>query len=243
MFHVSMDHEEGVSMKHKSFRRLLTCCLTVAILTSFLLISISLAADPVVDLGKKLESICPVGAKAIDVKVSANTVDKDGPVSVKLTSKERAYVTAIYISPEGDAVVVFPNRKNPDNVADPGKDCAIVGPDTGLKIGFSQSQNKGKILLFVSSSALSLDPLKPAGEEEFITIARDDSKNMETLLTKLAALSKDERFNIRVITPDKLSKPGQGDSLMGLPSGVASSNPESVAGVQGLKNKIKDLAK
>jgi hypothetical protein len=163
-------------------------------------------------------------------------------VSVKLTQAESAYITAIYISPEGDAVVVFPNRKTPDNLA-AGKDCTIVSADSGLKIGFSQSQDKGKILVYVSANPTSLDPLKPLGEEDFITISRDDSTNLEMLANKLAAISKDERFNLKVITPDKLSKPGQGDSLMGLPAGVASSHTESVAGVQGIKGKIKDLAK
>jgi hypothetical protein len=230
-------------MKNKLMLRLLTFLIALTALHMLLIAPMSWAIGGAAELGKRLESACVVGPKAMDINVSADTVDKNGPVSIKLTSKERAYITAIYISPEGDAVVVFPNRKTPDNLAAPGKDCTIVGPDTGLKIGFSQSQNKGKILVLVSASPISLDPLKPAGEEDFITISSDDSKNLEMLTSKLAAISKDERFNLKVITPDKLSKPGQGDSLMGLPAGVASSHPESVAGVQGMKNKIKDLGK
>lgn len=235
-------------MKYQLTLRLLTFSVAVTVLFMLLLAPMSWASGGAAELGKRLESAGVIGPKAIDVKVYTDVSgnekgDKNAPVSVKLTPVERAYITAIYISPGGDAVVVFPNKKTPDNLAAPGKDCTIVSPDCGLKFGFSQSQDKGKILVYVSANPTSLDPLKPAGEDDFITISSDDSKNLEMLMSKLAAISKDERFNLKVITPDKLSKPGQGDSLMGLPAGVASSHPESVAGVQGIKGKIKDLAK
>jgi hypothetical protein len=234
-------------MKNQLMFRLLTLSITMTALLVLFLAPISWATGGAAELGKKLESAGVIGPKSIDVRVSTDIsgnekADKNAPVSVKLTQAESAYITAIYISPEGDAVVVFPNRKTPDNLA-AGKDCTIVSADSGLKIGFSQSQDKGKILVYVSANPTSLDPLKPLGEEDFITISRDDSTNLEMLANKLAAISKDERFNLKVITPDKLSKPGQGDSLMGLPAGVASSHTESVAGVQGIKGKIKDLAK
>jgi hypothetical protein len=234
-------------MKNQLMFRLLFLSITLMAILLFLT-PISSATGGAGELSQRLESAGVIGPKAIDVKVSTDVSgnekgDKNAPVSVKLTPVERAYITAIYISPGGDAVVVFPNKKTPDNLAAPGKDCTIVSPDCGLKIGFSQSQDKGRILVYVSANPMSLDPLKPAGEDDFITISSDDSKNLEMLTSKLAAISKDERFNLKVITPDKLSKPGQGDSLMGLPAGVASSHPESVAGVQGIKGKIKELAK
>jgi hypothetical protein len=234
-------------MKNKLMFRLLVPSITLTVILLFFT-PISSATGGAGELGKRLESAGVIGPKSIDVKVSTDISgnekgDKNAPVSVKLTPVERAYITAIYISPEGDAVVVFPNKKIPDNLAAAGKDCTIVSADSGLKIGFSQSQDKGKILVYVSANPTSLDPLKPVGEDDYITISRDDSTNLEMLANKLAAISKDERFNLKVITPDKLSKPGQGDSLIGLPAGVASSHTESVAGVQGIKGKIKDLAK
>ena len=211
-------------------------------------ISVALAVDETPALGHRLTNIGQTSPKAIDVKITAHKpgggpVGKDDPVTVQLTPSARAYVTAIYISPEGDAVVVFPNKKVGDNLLEPGKDYTIVSPDSGLKLGFSQTADKGSIVVYVSSKQLVLDPLKAAENQEFIVIPHDAAQEMETLANKIAALSKDETFNRKLITPNSLAAPGQGDSIMGLPGGVASSQPESVAGVQGVKNKIKDLGK
>jgi hypothetical protein len=233
-------------------RKKLTTCVWLAILALSLLLiypaSPSLAADDAAGLGHKLATIGKTGPKAIDVKISAQKpgggpVGKDDPMSVKLTTTARAYVTAIYVSPEGDAVVVFPSKKNPDNLVIPGKDYTIVTPDSGLKLGFSPTTDKGKIVVLVSSKQMELDPLKPAEDQEFIVIPGNAVNEMENLANKIAALSKDETFNRKLITPKSLAQPGQGDSIMGLPGGVSSSQPESVAGVQGVKNKIKDLGK
>jgi hypothetical protein len=235
-------------MRGKSIATVLCYSILAVGLLFFNLVPVSLAADEATALGHKLADIGKTGPKSIDVKITAQKpgggpVGKDDPVSVQVTPSARAYVTAIYISPVGDAVVVFPNKKTTDNLLAPGKDYTIVSPDSGLKLGFSSTADKGKIVVYVSSKQLMLDPLKAEQGQEFIVIPRDAAKEMQTLADKIAALSKDETFNRKLITPKSLAQPGQGDSIMGLPGGVASSQPESVAGVQGIKTKIKDLGK
>ncbi len=235
-------------MRSKSIATMLWCSILAVGLLFFNSAPVTLAADEATTLGHKLAGIGKTGPKSIDVKITAQKtgggpVGKDDLVSVQVTPSARAYITAIYISPEGDAVVVFPNKKTTDNLLAPGKDYTIVSPDSGLKLGFSPTTDKGKIVVYVSSKQLMLDPLKAEQGQEFIVIPRDATKEMQTLADKIAALSKDETFNRKLITPKSLAQPGQGDSIMGLPGGVASSQPESVAGVQGIKTKIKDLGK
>jgi hypothetical protein len=240
--------KEGVTMSKHLFTPLMLCSLLAVSLLFLNPTSLSWASDEATGAGHKLAVIGAAGSNAIDVKISAQkpgggAPGKDDPVSVLLTPSARAYITAVYISPQGDAVVVFPNKKISDNLVTPGKDYTIVSPDCGLKLGFSPTSNKGKIVVYVSSQPIPLDPFKAPEGEDFITISHDDAKDMEVLANKVAAISKDDHFNRKIITPDNLARPGQGDSIMGLPAGVASTQPESVAGVQGVKSKIKALGK
>lgn len=235
-------------MSKHIFKPAILCSLMAVSLLFLNPTSLSWASDEATGAGHKLAGIGEAGSKAIDVRISAQKPNggapaKDDPVSVLITPSAPAYVTAIYISPEGDAVVLFPNKKTSDIQLAPGKDYTIVSPDSGLKLGFSPTEDKGKIVVYVSSKQLVLDPLKAEPDQEFIVIPHDDAKEMQTLANKLAVLSKDETFNRKLITPKTLAQPGQGDSLMGLPKGVESSQPESVAGVQGVKSKIKALGK
>lgn len=240
--------KEGVTMSKHLFTPLALCSLMAVSVLFLNPTSLSWASDEATGAGHKLAGIGEAGSKAIDIKISAQkpgggAPGKDDPVSVLLTPSARAYITAIYISPEGDAVVVFPNKKVSDNLVAPGKEYTIVSPDCGLKLGFSPTEDKGKIVVYVSSKQLILDPLKAEQDQEFIVIPHDAAKEMQTLANKIAALSKDETFNRKLITPKTLAQPGHGDSIMGLPKGIESTQPESVAGVQGVKSKIKALGK
>lgn len=198
--------------------------------------------------GYMLLDVGKAGSKAIEVNIGAKKSEpvasgKEEPVSVMLNPQSRAYVTALYISPQGDATVVFPNKKAPDNLLTPGKDYTIVSPDCGLKLGFSPSANKGKIVVYISPQPIELDQPKSEGSEDYVTIPHTDVNAINALAGRIAAISKDDQFNKKVITSETLSRLGQGDSIMGLPGGVVSSQPESVAGVQGVKGKIKALGK
>ena len=211
-------------------------------------VSVSWASDEAAGAGHELAVIGEAGAKAIDIKISAQkhgggAPGKDDPVSVVITPSAPAYVTAIYISPEGDAVVLFPNKKTTDNQLAPGKDYTIVSPDSGLKSGFSPTEDKDKIVVYVSSKQLILHPLKAEQDQEFIVIPHDAAKEMQTLANKIAALSKDETFNRKLITRKTLAQPGQGDSIMALPKSVESVRPADVTGGVGVKTKIKASGK
>ncbi len=206
----------------------------------------SYASDESGGAAFKLLEIGKAGPKAIHVTIGAKKSEaegKDGPVSITLNPVSQAYVTAIYISPQGDTMVVFPNKKEPNNLLAPGKDHTIVSADCGLKLGFSESANKGKIVVYISSQPMQLDQEKPGGVDDFVTVSNKDVAAIEALAKRIGTVSKDDHFNKKIITSETLHRLGQGDSIMGLPGGVASTLPESVAGVQGVKSKIKSLGK
>ena len=128
-----------------------------------------------------------------------------------------------------------PTKKTTDNQLAPGKEYTIVSPDSGLKSGFSPTEDKDKIVVYVSSKQLILHSLKAEQDQEFIVIPHDAAKEMQTLANKIAALSKDETFNRKLITRKTLAQPGQGDSIMALPKSVESARPADVTGGVGVK--------
>lgn len=182
------------------------------------------------------------GPRAIEINVTTSKVDgnvtgKDDPVSVGLSLSESGYVMAVFIAPAGDVIVVFPDTKTKDNFLTAGKSLEIVGPDSGLKLGFTPSADKGRIVIYVSSRPFALNGLTDLAEGDFMRISSGDTKNLSKLLELLDAAARDDMFNRKIITPEDLSRAGEEFGFMGLPRGIQSSEPESVAGVQGARQK------
>lgn len=189
-----------------------------------------------------------IGTKAIDFSVriegpkAESTSDHQTPV-VKLTASQNAYVTAVYIVPNGDAIVLLPNKETPDNLFIAGKEYSLFGPDSKIKLVAAHGQKQAKIVFYASSSPMKLDPLAIPDEQDFITIANSSAKDIELLLDRISSMSADENFNRKVLAlQDESAKVGA-LGLMGLPTDVKSSRPQSVTGVQGLKGNKLDSQK
>jgi hypothetical protein len=187
-------------------------------------------------------SIGKIGAQAVKLKVWAGKPDgsrlKAGdPIFVRLKCSKKTYVTVIYVSSEGDATVLFPNKDHMESLCKPGKDYTLFGQDSGVKLTFSEKTKKGKIILYASSKPLEISSLKIPAGQACLVIPHTDAQNTKVLVGKLQDLSKDEGFNRKVLA--LRSRTGKGSiGLMGLPRGIKSSKPEGIAGVQGLKSKV-----
>jgi hypothetical protein len=199
-----------------------------------------LAVDRLLTAGK-------VGPKAIGLNVRIERPDNESasgqhwPVLKVLTS-ENAYVTAIYISPKGEATVLVPSKEAPDNLFAGGKDYSLFGPDSKVKLVAEYKQKGGKIVFFASSNLIKLDPLFIHEGQDFISIDSSAVKDMEILCDQISSMSTDERFNRKVV--DLKDESGEDAlELMGLPTNVKSDKPESVTGIQGLKDNKLDSQK
>ncbi len=195
-----------------------------------------------------LSGIGNPGPKAIELEIKtrkpySNDNGKDERISVQLTPSAPAFVVVAYVSPEGDVTIVFPNKKIADNLLEPGRDYTIVSPECGIRLGFTPLASKGMIVVYVSSKPFDLNGLIAPEGQDFIKIPHDDIKALNELLTLIEAASKDESFSRKIITPDDLARIGEGFGLMGAPRGIQSSEPESVAGVQGARQEIKPTEK
>ncbi|MBM3301965.1 MAG: DUF4384 domain-containing protein [Deltaproteobacteria bacterium] len=182
----------------------------------------------------------PSGAKAIGVIAWANGPDgkpanQGDPVVVKVKLAKKAYVTALCVSPNGDAVVLFPNRQNPNNLLEADKEYVVFRPDSGVKLMFTEQATDAKVVFYVSETPLDLSPLAIAEGEAYLSLPSAAKKEREILATKIKALAKDETFNTKVLAFNGGKKGSL--SLMGLPRAVKSSRPEGIVGIQGAKDK------
>lgn len=202
------------------------------------------ASNSGTDVESVLSDIGTPGPRAIDMNVAfSRTDDKqthpNEPVSIQLSTSQAAYVLAVYVTPSQDLAIVFPNRKITDNLLTPGKNHMIVSPESGIKIGFLPAAEKGRIILYVSSQPFTFDGLPSNEGQDYLQISHDDAKSVNRLRDSIKAAAKDSAFNLKIITPDDLSRAGEGFGFMGLPRTIQSTQPESVAGVQGTKEKLK----
>ncbi len=201
-----------------------------------------------VNLENQFSNIGSPGPRAIELDVTTsksegNVPGKEDLVSVGLSLSESGYVLALYIAPTGDVIVVFPDQKTTDNLLANGKSYQIVSPDTGLKLGFTPSADKGRIVIYASSRPFAMEDLTTQAPEGYVKISSGDTKALSRLYGIVEEAAKSDKFNRKIITPEDLSRAGEGFGFMGLPRGLESSQPESVAGVQGAKDQKKPSGK
>jgi len=201
------------------------------------------AAGPEPDPAAALLSTGKVGPGAIDVKISAERQaagegqEKDHTV-VRLQVPKKVYVSAAYISPSGEVTVVFPSKEAPESVLEPGKEYTLFGTGSSLRIKHvGKPEEKAKLVFFVSSKPLSLDPLKVPEDKPFLSIPQTDEALMKILTKKIEELSKTKGFNRKVIALDPGAKLSVRMDLMGLPKAIKGRKPTDVLGVQGEKDE------
>lgn len=228
--------------------RIIACLIIIGIFSAWVpSFAVSATADPN-QTSSKLLSVGKPGEKAIDLKVwtqkpKDKKADEGIPAVVRVKASEKGYLTSIYVSPSGDTIILLPNKDSEESVLLPDKEYTLFGPESRIKLKESDSGTNASIVFFVSSAPLSIDTLKPAPGDSFIRIPQSAVQEMNALIEKLEALSKDPKFNRKVLA---LANSGKKDSrldLMGLPTDVKSAKPMGVTGVQGLKNKLLEPGK
>jgi len=196
----------------------------------------------------KLLSVGQAGAKAVDLKVWTEKATPDQakagmPAVVRVKAAEKAYLTSIYISPNGDAIILLPNKDSGENVLVPNKEYTLFGPESEIKLKQSDTAKDAKIVFYVTSKPLKTDRLTLPPGESFIRIPQSATEEMKILTEKLESLSKDPGFNRKALALKDGEKKESRLDLMGLPTDVRSARPMGVTGVQGLKTKILDAGK
>lgn len=197
--------------------------------------SASAGAHQLLDIGKP-------GPRAIRLDIRTDTPDgqplKAGDsVVLHVNASHECYITAIYISAAGDAVILFPNTKTPDNRIEPEKEYTLFGGDSGIKLKVGDTMKEGRIVFFASPRPLNLSPLKPADGQACISIARGATEDVRVLKQKIEALAREKGFARKVLQLKAHGSKGTSLNLMGLPSTVRSDKPEGVTGVQGFKDE------
>lgn len=224
-------------------------CLAIACALTALFCPQSFAATNVSGGGgQQLLSVGQAGAKAVDLKVWTDKAKDDqaklgAPAVVRVKASEKAYLTSIYVSPNGDAIVLLPNRDLEDSLILPDKEYTLFGPECQVKLKESDTAKDAKIVFYVSSMPLKTDGLTIPPGEPFIRIPQSSTDQIKILTERLEALAKDPGFNRKVLALNSGEKKASRLDLMGLPTDVKSAKPMGVTGVQGLKTKILEVGK
>jgi hypothetical protein len=151
---------------------------------------------------------------------------------------EKAYLTVIYLSSNGDAIVLLPSRDMPDSLLQPGTEYTLFGAGSPIKLKEIDKARDAKIAFYVTSVPFEPEPLALPSGEPFLRIPASAVDQMGILAKKLEAIGKAPGFNRKVMAlKDGVLKSAALD-LMGLPTDVRTGEPVGVTGVQGLKSKI-----
>ncbi|MEW6351778.1 MAG: DUF4384 domain-containing protein [Thermodesulfobacteriota bacterium] len=182
-----------------------------------------------------LLEIGKAGPKAATLEIRADK-PKEGkkfqvgePISVHVKASEKVYLTAVYVSSEGDAYVLFPNNQWKDNLLEPGKEYTIFSEKSAVKLTLGKELKTAKIAFYVSSNRVDLAPLEIEPGKPCIIVDHTSKDGLTTLQNRLESMAKDKAFNrvIMAVVQDSAI------NLMGLPTRGSSDRPESVAGVAG----------
>jgi hypothetical protein len=205
------------------------------------------ASEPAPPAAGELLTVGTAGPKAIGLTITTDRseghVFRPGDsLTVHAKTDRRAYLTAIYVSSKGDAIILFPNHQSPDSLLLPGKDYTLFGESTSIKLKVSDTMKEGRIAFFASPSPLSLESVGAYSETlPCIRIPAAARDRLAVLKRMLETASKEEGFNRVVLALKGGGGEGLSLNLMGLPGTVQSEQPETVTGVQGMKEgAIKD---
>jgi hypothetical protein len=188
-------------------------------------------------------SLGQAGPKAINLEVwtekaRSNEAKSGIPAVVHVKSSGKAYLTAIYLAPNGDAIVLIPNRDMPNSPILPDKEYTLFGPESQVRLKQTDIAREAKIVFYLSSTPLRLDDLRIPSGEAFMRIPGSAAKEMQTLGKILESFTKDPTFNRKVLSLMDQGKKGLRLELMGLPPDVTSTKPIGVTGAPGQKSKI-----
>jgi hypothetical protein len=196
----------------------------------------------------QLLSIGQPGPKAVDLQVwtekaEGETAKTEGPETVRMKCSAKAHLTAIYLSPGGDVIVLLPSKAIPVDSVLPNKEYTLFGPGSPIKLKPNDMAKDARIIFFVSSVPLQIAPLEVPSDELFLRIPQSSPQGMKMLVNKLTSLSRDPKFNREVLALKDTRDKGTSLNILGLPQDVTSDKPVGVTGVAGAKDKIPEAGK
>jgi hypothetical protein len=188
------------------------------------------------------------GPKAVDLRVWAERAPGDlakagVPAVVRVKSSDKAYLAAIYVAPDRDAIVLLPNRNVPNSVILPEQDYVLFGQDAQVQLKQTDMAKDAKIIFYVSSVPLPVADLSISPGETFARINQSSGEHAKALRKSLEVLAQDPAFNRKVLALKGEDKKGLRLELMDLPPDVTSSKPIGVTGAPGLKEKSSESGK
>jgi hypothetical protein len=193
---------------------------------------------------ERLLTVGAIGPAAIDLAVwtnqpSAHKFKAGDRVIIYFKADRDCYVTALNVSTQGDVSVLFPTREHPDNFVKAGDQYSLFGDDSSVRLVMGKGIPEVKMVFYVTSQRVALDPLKIPEDKPVLQIPGRDKESMLIIADKLEKASLVQGFNRLIVDIKSENEEGPGLKLMGplksVPSDAKSERPESLTGVQGVK--------
>ncbi len=205
---------------------------------------------------ERLLSIATPGADALDVQASikpeGDSYRRGVHCAITVVVDEPAYLLALLLAADGSCRILFPPRVALKDGVPPRKRYDLFETDSSLQLRLGKPVALSQVLLFLSSRRPPYECL-PEREGLVAAINPDDTQgfgNLVTVVREMAGGSSFQRLAVSVPANDgkmrNLSVSQASDEQPGtprrrmlkkaLPGGTKSRRPESVTGVQGIKD-------
>jgi hypothetical protein len=170
-----------------------------------------------------LLSIGKVGPDAIKLRAWTNIppgrAAKVGErIVIHFKTDQDCYVVVANVSSKGSITIVFPNREQPDNRVEGGKEYALFDKGSRLKLVLGRGTSLAKLVFYASPQPIDLAPLKISGNNVAIVIPASSTEDLKTLKNKIEQVTKVKGFNRAVLSIKSEPKDKAGLRLMGPPS-------------------------
>ncbi len=192
---------------------------------------------PLLAIGKIEPEAIHLEARTENVEGAAS--EKGEPIVLKLKVAKKAYVTVFFLSPKGDATLLFPNSESRNNLLEPGQEYTLFGENSRIKLIVGGNRGDAKIVCFVSSAPVEIDARKIAGAKPFIAIPHSSVREMEEVANSVRTAAAKEGFNRQIVPLKAEEASGLIPKLMGPPKAVKSRKPGTVTGTQGQAEDVK----
>lgn len=186
---------------------------------------------------------------AIDLKVWVQSENVNGtqdgvPIVVHVSASRESYLTAVYLSALGDVVLIFPNRALPVSMVGAKAEYSLFGKDSRIQLKRNQQAKDAKLIFFVSSKPLTLDPLQIPDKQMLLRIPHSAHRDLAVFSDRLAEIGESKGFNRQVLNLGfgaRLSLRLEG--IMGLPLAIKSTKPGTLVGTQGTREEAEQAGK
>ncbi|MFH0823822.1 MAG: hypothetical protein V2B18_13820 [Pseudomonadota bacterium] len=176
-------------------------------------------------------------------KADTETTEEGIRAVVRVKSSAKGYLNAIYLAPDGDAVVLLPNAQMPLCLIQPNQEYTLFGPDSQLRFKRTDLAEGGKIVFYLTTDPITIGDLQISPGEVYKKIPFTADREIQALRKTLESLSRVPTFNRVVLPLHFKDKKRRRLELMSLPPDVTSTKPIGVTGAPGLKGGVPEPGK